>query len=92
MTTTQTAAPAFYIGKCTLGHVHRYTATEWAAVRTNRSGKYGYAICHCRTAITVRPIKARITEKECDGRCTGAVGPACDCKCGGENHGGAHAA
>lgn len=23
----------------------------------------------------------------CDGRCTGANGPACDCSCGGENHG-----
>lgn len=26
-------------------------------------------------------------EKACDGRCMGAVGPACDCSCGGENHG-----
>ncbi len=23
----------------------------------------------------------------CDGRCTNAPGPSCDCKCGGENHG-----
>jgi len=23
----------------------------------------------------------------CDGRCTGARGPQCDCKCGGVNHG-----
>lgn len=23
----------------------------------------------------------------CDGRCTGAVGPKCDCHCGGVNHG-----
>ena len=23
----------------------------------------------------------------CDGRCTGARGPSCDCPCGGENHG-----
>lgn len=23
----------------------------------------------------------------CDGRCTGARGPSCDCSCGGENHG-----
>jgi hypothetical protein len=87
----QITTPAHFIGKCTLGHVHRYTAAEWAAVRTVGSSKYGYTECHCRTAITVRPIKARITEKECDGRCTGAVGPACDCKCGGENHGASHA-
>lgn len=25
--------------------------------------------------------------KECNGQCMGAVGPACDCKCGGHNHG-----
>lgn len=31
-------------------------------------------------------------EKVCDGRCMGAVGPACDCSCGGENHGAGHAA
>ena len=23
----------------------------------------------------------------CDGRCTGAKGPSCDCQCGGANHG-----
>jgi hypothetical protein len=23
----------------------------------------------------------------CGGKCTGAVGPSCDCSCGGENHG-----
>lgn len=23
----------------------------------------------------------------CDGRCTGARGPSCDCSCGGKNHG-----
>jgi hypothetical protein len=26
-------------------------------------------------------------ECPCDGRCTGAIGPSCDCSCGGENHG-----
>ena len=26
-------------------------------------------------------------EKTCTGRCMGATGPACDCQCGGENHG-----
>lgn len=29
--------------------------------------------------------------KPCSARCTGATGPACDCSCGGENHGGRHA-
>ncbi|WP_289009064.1 hypothetical protein [uncultured Thermomonospora sp.] len=29
-------------------------------------------------------------EKICSPRCMGATGPACDCSCGGENHGGRH--
>ena len=33
----------------------------------------------------------RLTKTEyrcpCDGRCTGALGPNCDCQCGGANHG-----
>lgn len=29
-------------------------------------------------------------EKECNGRCMGSTGPACDCACGGENHGRNH--
>lgn len=34
-----------------------------------------------------RDLKAKRTEKECNGVCMGAVGPSCDCSCGGENHG-----
>lgn len=26
--------------------------------------------------------------RECDPRCTGAIGPVCVCQCGGANHGG----
>jgi hypothetical protein len=29
-------------------------------------------------------------ERECNGVCMGAVGPSCDCACGGENHGKNH--
>jgi hypothetical protein len=29
----------------------------------------------------------RTFEVPCDGRCTNAQGPSCDCPCGGENHG-----
>jgi len=89
------AAPVGLIGKCSYGHVSRFTAEQWIAVRASySSNKFGHTSCPqgCRTAVDAKPIKARITEKECDGRCTGAVGPACDCKCGGENHGGGHAA
>lgn len=29
-------------------------------------------------------------DKRCSAKCTGATGPACDCSCGGENHGSRH--
>lgn len=40
----------------------------------------------------VTPVKwkprADGTLSDCNARCMGAVGPACDCKCKGRNHGG----
>jgi len=36
-----------------------------------------------------RPIYGRYVEEViCNAKCTGAVGPSCDCSCGGKNHGG----
>lgn len=32
-------------------------------------------------------IITRHKEVPCDGRCTNAAGPSCDCSCKGENHG-----
>lgn len=29
-------------------------------------------------------------QKVCNAKCMGAAGPACDCSCGGANHGGSH--
>lgn len=40
------------------------------------------------TAKVVRGVQ--VENKPCNARCEGAVGPACECECGGENHGGAH--
>lgn len=38
-----------------------------------------------------RVVRKRLTVTEtlcaCDGRCTSATGPSCDCSCGGANHG-----
>ena len=39
--------------------------------------------------ITAHLIEGTVNpEKACGARCVGAVGPACSCECGGENHGG----
>ena len=37
--------------------------------------------------LTPEQVKRRAYVCPCDGRCTGATGPKCECKCGGENHG-----
>ncbi len=36
-------------------------------------------------------LEGRVNDaKECNGVCMAAVGPSCDCSCGGENHGSNH--
>ena len=48
---------------------------------------------HCLIQMTYmgRVSQSRLTRTEercaCDARCTNAVGPSCDCQCGGVNHG-----
>jgi len=42
-----------------------------------------------RTWIQWKRIKATISESHiCDARCMSAIGPNCECSCGGKNHGG----
>lgn len=39
------------------------------------------------------PVYGRMVEELiCGSKCMGAVGPSCDCSCGGANHGGKHQA
>ncbi|MBB3752579.1 hypothetical protein FHT44_005091 [Mycolicibacterium sp. BK634] len=41
--------------------------------------------------LTWNQLQGRVNpDKECNGVCMGAVGPSCDCACGGENHGTNH--
>lgn len=50
-------------------------------------------VCDGRLELLGRVARARkglVLDSErcaCDGRCTNAPGPSCDCKCGGVNHG-----
>lgn len=32
-------------------------------------------------------IEGRVSDTRCGARCMGAIGPACDCECGGQRHG-----
>jgi hypothetical protein len=89
---TKTRPATHFLGKCLgEGHPMRKTLAEVQANRAvRRDGDYFR--CECGRLALVKPIKGRIKPAiVCDSRCTGATGPACDCSCGGDNHGGAHA-
>lgn len=40
-----------------------------------------------RWPLVATEVKGTVTDCPCDGRCTSAKGPNCDCSCGGANHG-----
>lgn len=73
-----------YIGRC----------PSCKRVNTRRSPRPWYSpenfTCECKRVHKVRPVVGTVSRTECGPRCTSAIGPACDCKCGGENHGSAH--
>lgn len=56
-------------------------------------GNYGtYARCPDHGLFKLAAVNGRyVPDHRCDARCTGATGPACDCACGGANHGKDHA-
>lgn len=43
--------------------------------------------CHHMGEVKADNLVKIIHRCPCDHRCTGALGPSCDCKCGGANHG-----
>ena len=56
------------------------------------ASKHGVGYCSgCGMSARHVPIVAGEGVKECNAVCMGAVGPSCDCKCGGENHSSSHA-
>lgn len=69
------------------------TTEKLREVRDER-GNYRLALCGaCGGHIEYMGVTRRdyLVKQElrcaCDGRCTNAIGPNCDCQCGGENHG-----
>ena len=44
-------------------------------------------MCECMGQVSGYRLTSAIHLCPCDGRCTGATGPSCECQCGGENHG-----
>lgn len=77
MSATRTATGA-YLGRC---------SGCKATVRTTEK----FVQHTCGAWITAyQPIRARVTAHQCGPRCTSALGPACDCTCGGREHGADH--
>lgn len=71
----------------------QWTHTRWQPL----AGRY-YSVhsegLHCifhRRQLSWKPIDGKYSEKHvCDSRCMNAVGPNCECSCGGANHGAGH--
>ena len=68
-----------------------YDGCTWA---DSRFGKQLLHRCGCGKATFNIEVHGQlvygryVAEVICNAKCTGAVGPACDCSCGGKNHGG----
>lgn len=73
---------ARFIGRCGNGHSVSGTNGDFVGG--------GLIRCGCGLVATVRCMTVRITDHQCGPKCTSALGPVCDCTCGGENHGADH--
>lgn len=79
--------------KLTSGHGiyrHEYKAIEWRSNDTSWNGPYDSGICctHHRVSLRWKLINGVVSDKHvCDARCINAIGPNCECSCGGKNHG-----
>jgi hypothetical protein len=80
MTTTYASINriARYVGRCKTCKTVFVNETD--ATETCCSGK----------RVRVEQILAVVSNVKCGARCTNAVGPSCDCSCGGANHSSGH--
>lgn len=58
------------------------TAIEYS----DRHGKL-WLRCPAGHAVEAKKILGRVTDHECGAKCLASKGPACECACGGANHG-----
>lgn len=77
-----------YFGECA-GEIVQLAFPEWIQFETHIRGRVGT----CPRCNGKHPIarevhhRANPARRGCHPRCIGAVGPSCDCPCGGRNHG-----
>lgn len=72
-----------------------YPGCEWREYNVNGfKGRNLIHRCQCGAALRVdlgeRIYGRYVAEIVCNSKCMSAVGPACDCSCGGQNHGAGH--
>jgi len=61
---------------------------DWFQVVPRIVDRAGTFVQHdCGRYFRGQRIEGKVSEKECGEKCQSATGPACECKCGGENHG-----
>jgi len=71
-----------WVGKCRNGHP--FALDLEPGENNNPKNQY----CSCGAArMRMSAVQGRVSETKCSSKCTGAVGPSCDCECGGRNHG-----
>jgi hypothetical protein len=59
---------------------------ETAAGRVHASNDWRCPVCSS-ARVTGNTVRGQVSDHACDARCMGAVGPNCECSCGGRNHG-----
>ncbi len=72
--------PGHSVGRCrNCKRKHRSEKSAWATA------------CECGATVKLeRVVGFFAPEVKCGALCRNAVGPSCDCSCGGANHGGNH--
>jgi hypothetical protein len=74
-----------YVGRC------KHCRTAIAKQTNNTFGRFMTDGCPtCGRIVKLSHVLGATSPKECDARCMNAVGPSCDCSCGGANHGAGH--
>lgn len=85
MNETTVATPTSgFVGKC--------TACVYPVKIVDESSRYGdylsYPCPGCGASLRLERLYGTFTRDTCDPSCMGAIGPICQCACGGANHGG----
>lgn len=74
------------------GTFYAVSVNGWPVIEDHRdTGKHAWIRCECGRSLTNwRAVTGTPNDTPCDARCTNAIGPSCDCSCGGKNHGGGY--